>query len=147
MPNQFSGTPQERFDEKWMPIPESGCWLWTAFIHRDGYGLFRYKGRIQRAHRVSYMINVAPIPAGMHVCHTCDVTSCVNPSHLFLGTHQDNMTDMHNKDRHPLKTLSDDDVRAIRADPRLHRVIAAEYGVGRQHISRIINHIQRRNDK
>jgi hypothetical protein len=56
--------------------------------------------KMLKAHRASYSLFVEPIPNNMHVLHRCDVPSCVNPSHLFLGTHSDNMKDMWDKERH-----------------------------------------------
>jgi hypothetical protein len=79
----------------------------------------------------------------MFVCHRCDVPACVNPDHLFLGTHLDNVRDAISKDRHARgevnghAKLTADDVRAIRADRRIQRVVAAEYGVARTVVSRI----------
>ena len=73
------------------------CWLWKATGSR--YGYFRVNGTALRTNRVSYTLFKGEIPAGMHVLHTCDVTLCVNPDHLFLGTHQDNMVDRDAKGR------------------------------------------------
>lgn len=72
-----------------------GCWLWTAGRIGNGYGIFRRK----LVHRVSWTLTNGPIPEGMFVCHHCDTPLCVNPAHLFLGTHQDNMRDMRQKGR------------------------------------------------
>lgn len=67
-------------------IPESGCWLWTKSLRGKGYGQFTYPNRKQDgAHRVAYRAYKGPIPDGMMVCHRCDVPSCCNPDHLFLG--------------------------------------------------------------
>lgn len=71
-----------------------GCWLWAASIRPNGYGQINHRGRITLAHRVAYTLLVGPIPPGMWVLHRCDVRACVNPEHLYLGTHEDNMRDM-----------------------------------------------------
>ena len=74
-----------------------GCWIWGA-SNNDKYGLFRLKNE-KYAHRASFILHGNKIPNGMHVLHKCDVPLCVNPSHLFLGTHTDNMRDKVNKNR------------------------------------------------
>jgi len=90
-----------RFEEKYVPVTESGCWIWIASDDYR-YGLF-YTGesssKMEKAHRVSYKLYKGKIPNGLHVLHRCDNTFCVNPDHLFLGTHKDNMRDMVKKGR------------------------------------------------
>ena len=74
------------------------CWLWQGTIqHGGGYGVFYAKGY---AHRFSYEIHKGKIPDSLHVLHRCDNPPCVNPAHLFVGTHQDNRNDSVSKKRH-----------------------------------------------
>lgn len=69
-----------------------GCWLWTGATDGDGrYGAFQYEGRVQRAHRVAYMLTVGPIPDGMTLDHLCRTTLCVRPDHLDPVTHRTNV--------------------------------------------------------
>lgn len=78
-----------------------GCWIWKGPKNSDGYGIFVNKaaGRNQLAHRVSWTLRNGPIPAGLEVRHFCKGyggkpnRACVNPSHLKLGTHFENMQD------------------------------------------------------
>nr|WP_087475466.1 HNH endonuclease signature motif containing protein [Nitrospira cf. moscoviensis SBR1015] len=90
---------KERFESFIMPVTECGCWLWTGGSSTRGYGQFRMLGRGWRAHRAAWTIYRGPIPDGLHVLHKCDVTSCVNPDHLFLGTPLDNARDKESKGR------------------------------------------------
>jgi len=136
-------TTKERFDAKWTPEPYSGCWLWTGSTKTGTYGAFSVKNFPRFAHRVSWELHRGDIPEGMFVCHSCDTPACVNPDHLFLGTHRDNMKDMRRKSRfphgeqHPNSKLTEDQVIAIRDDNRSHVTIAGDYGVHQVHISRI----------
>ena len=133
-------TLRESFDEKWIPVPESGCWLWVGAIGADGYGSIRAKGKTCRAHRVSWELHCGPIPEGegYHgtcVLHKCDTPECVRPEHLVLGTPAENSADMAAKkrstigERNPQAKLTEGEVLEIREDPRLYREIAEDYGV------------------
>jgi hypothetical protein len=79
---------------------DNGCILWAGAVWSSGYGAVLHEGKMQGAHRVSFMHHTKePIPAGMWVLHKCDTPRCVNPEHLFLGTRQDNIDDMNAKGR------------------------------------------------
>ena len=91
-----------RFAEKYTAIPIAGCWIWTAAAGR--YGAMARDGVHMDAHRVSWLIHRGQIPAGMRVCHRCDVCLCVNPNHLFLATAKENTQDMLAKGRHKYGT-------------------------------------------
>jgi hypothetical protein len=89
---------RDRFEQKFARIPFAGCWLWTGAGGR--YGSFMLNGRRRDAHRAAWELYCGAIPAGTCVLHKCDVPMCVNPGHLFLGSHRDNTLDMINKGRH-----------------------------------------------
>ncbi len=138
----------ERFENKYMPITGTGCWLWLATCTRLGYGQFRVKDKMAMAHRVSYEMYIGQIPVGMCVLHKCDVPSCVNPNHLYLGTHQDNSTDMVNKGRvargskRPDSVLTELQVMEIKemlAKGESQASIAKKYNVSPTLISHIYN--------
>lgn len=82
-----------------IPEPNSGCWLWLLSCGNHGYGQLGWYGRKRTAHRLSWQAHRGDIPVGLCVLHKCDVRSCCNPDHLFLGTRQDNMADMVAKGR------------------------------------------------
>lgn len=139
-------------------IPFSGCWVFTGAVNHFGYGIVGLQNskKIDRTHRIAYRHFKGEIPNGMFVCHTCDVPSCCNPDHLFLGTNHDNVLDMIRKKRnslpprnphvvgsvHPLAKLHESQIPEIKdlyskgwSQPRLGKM----YGVARQTISKIVN--------
>lgn len=75
------------------------CWRWTGTPDKDGYGRMKLSGHMERAHRVAHELFVGPVPPNRLVCHSCDVPSCVNPDHLFVGTALDNSRDCVRKGR------------------------------------------------
>ena len=135
--------------------PDGTCKRWIGAKGSNGYGQVLFRGKVQYAHRVAFMLCedvdlASPRQGGPVVCHRCDVRDCVNRDHLFLGTHQDNVQDMHRKGRWRPRMqngeanfsakLSDHQVLAIRQDRRSGEVIASHYGVSAATVSMIRNH-------
>jgi DNA-binding CsgD family transcriptional regulator len=75
------------------------CWIWHGKIDHLGYG--RITGRGILVHRQSYENAFADFNERLDVLHKCDVRPCMNPEHLYQGTHQDNMRDMRERQRSP----------------------------------------------
>ena len=129
----------------------STCWLWTGTINARGYGEMRWNGPLRLAHRISYELHNGPIEPGLLVCHSCDVRSCVNPAHMFVGTYRDNARDMVAKgrdyrphlhgERNGGAKLTNDQaaiIRRLRPRGRAALAMAAELGVNVATIHRVI---------
>lgn len=135
---------QERLT-KYIPIPETGCWLFAGRWTGQKYGSYKAGGGHYRAaHRFFYERFVGPIPDGMLVCHKCDTPPCVNPSHLFLGTTTDNAQDRKRKgrqdysgERNGRALLTWPEVLEIRAAPVGGKQLADRYGVSAKTITDI----------
>lgn len=94
------------------------CILWEGKTRSQGrYGYLYFKGKTISAHRHAWELINGSIPNGMIICHKCDVSLCVNPNHMFLGTHKDNMQDCKKKGR--LNTKRQDGVFNNNANPEL----------------------------
>lgn len=136
-------------EDYYIPEPNSGCWLWTEGLGKDGYGMAwdAAKKKTLGAHRWVYMLLVGPIPEGQKVLHRCDNPCCVNPDHLFLGTTADNNADMRAKKRHGygvrhgMNKITADEALAIRDaatySGKSQRSIARTFGVSRSLVTHI----------
>ncbi len=151
--------PKARFMALVSAVPESGCWLWLGCITRVGYGLFNNGEKNRSAHRASHELFKGPIPENMMVLHTCDVKSCVNPNHLYLGDASQNAKDAVERgqkptgDRHwrrqqpdrqkgddaPHRKLTSVQVREILASLESQTTLSKKYGVSIQQIHRIVH--------
>lgn len=130
-------------------LSPSECWLWQGAINDDGYGILRFRGEAHKSHRLAWILTNGE-PGDLHVLHRCDNRRCCNLSHLFLGTHADNMKDMALKGRGtkrcgedvPISKLKEKDIFAIL---ELHEVqemtqtaIARLYNVSQPNIGNIV---------
>lgn len=124
----------------------NACWNWRAGASTFGHGRFKLSGRLVSPHRFVYEQVNGPIPAsvsyhGLVVMHACDNPLCCNPRHLRLGTQRDNVRDQIAKGRKPVgrksPKFSDEVVAAVRADTRLHHVIAADFGMSTRYVGEI----------
>lgn len=138
-------------DRFWSKVDKSGsCWEWVGARNNKGYGQIRINKRLLLAHRVGYELENSKIPDGMCVLHRCDNPSCVNPSHLFLGTVADNNRDMHDKgravdnrgERSGKAKLKEEDVKWIRQLGAPYRKIAKCFGISSAQVSQIKNRNQ-----
>lgn len=157
--SQFTAKDIERF---WSKVAISNnvleCWEWQRCKFKNGYGKFGLGGRkggVVYAHRFAWELANEAIPGGLFVLHSCDNPACVNPHHLFLGTQQNNVEDMLNKQRNkkppigkgesnPNHKLTEFQVAYIRKNyvrgTNSARILADELKVGISTIRRVVNH-------
>ena len=130
-----------------LPTEENGCMKWKKYKDKLGYGISYYNKKLIKAHRLSYILNNGDIPDGMVIRHNCHNRECVNPNHLLIGTHQDNMNDMKeagrvvtkSKEQHPMAKLTQEQVNDIKTSNMKGVDLAQIYNVSKSLISAIRN--------
>lgn len=136
-----------------MRRPDLGaCWEWNGGRYESGYGqVSAGDNRSRPAHRMAYLAWVGPMGEGRYACHRCDNPPCINPAHIFPGTHKENMEDCASKGRNvhgeraPWHKLTVEDARNIRADYSTgmysQKQLAAAYGVSQSSISYTVRRV------
>lgn len=134
----------EKYADKIIPEPNSGCWIWTGAVAATGYGHGHRDGKHFYAHRAALESIQGPL-GDLDCLHRCDFPPCCNPDHLFSGTAKDNMADMWRKGRgrskglpgeqSGLSKLTESQVKYIRSSSRPGRELASEFGVSESCIS------------
>lgn len=133
-------------------LTDSGCWQWNGAVHTVGYPISPLAfGGGGYGHRAMFGAVVSPIPKGMYVLHACDNRKCVNPEHLFLGTHLDNIKDMHAKRRQRGGSMPNEknpnckfdnsvinDIRMAHQSGLKKRQIEKQFGISETHYYRVI---------
>jgi hypothetical protein len=131
----------ERLYSRLKRDPKTGCLEWQGATNSQGRGNIKIDGKVYQVHRVAWALEYGDIPPGVQILHKCDNPVCVELSHLFPGNATMNMLDMYNKGRHDViranAVLTDEEVRAIRADKRNSIELAPIYGIHSSTIRRI----------
>jgi hypothetical protein len=143
---------KRRFWSRVLRRKDDECWTWLGSKDRLGYGDLHFKGKTESAHRVSYILAYGDIRNGLHVLHSCDNASCVNPKQLRLGTPADNTQDKMERGRHNYRPHSGqdngnakltqeqvDEIRRLRAKGYLQSTLAEMFGVHQTAISLILH--------
>lgn len=142
---------KEQVSKFWKYVEKTNyCWNWKGGVNTQGYGKMRLSDKIFSSHRLSYIIHNGKIPKGKHILHHCDNPICVNPKHLYTGTHQQNMKDRtkrnnYNKGQNNWGSNLTWEVvgiiRELNDRPDLtQKVLAEEFLVSQNTISSIVNY-------
>lgn len=132
-------------------LKSENCWLWTGSKNNHGYGVLCVHRKAMLAHRFSYALHLGEIQEGLDILHKCDTPACVNPDHLFPGTHKENMLDAAAKGRlkappprrgesHPMHRLTKQDIQTIKDLAKSgvrHKEIAARFKTSKSYVSAI----------
>lgn len=134
-------------EKRTVVIAESGCWIWMLSTVRGGYGKVSIDGKSHTAHRAIWEKKNGPVPSGLILCHRCDTPSCVNPDHLFVGTHSDNSLDMVTKNRAAKgekignSKLTSDVVGKIRSMTGTYKSIGEAFGISESAVWYVRNNV------
>ena len=128
MTEDDSAEAKKRIERLSEPDLNSGCRLWAGGATRTGYGTMKWKYKAVGAHRLSYEAEHGAFDKGLHVLHKCDTPLCVNPDHLRLGTHKENMRDMGLKGRR--KSIPKEQKRPISQEVQEEAIRLLRTGMG-----------------
>ena len=148
-----------RFYDKWKfssnKFDEEFCWEWLGYLDKGGYGAIKVSGVPKQAHRVSWELHRGDIPEGKMVLHKCNNSKCVNPNHLYVGTHRDNMLDaikagtfagLKKGESHSSSVLTTENVKNIRelyiTGIFLQSSLAEMYGISKAQLNNIVHYRQ-----
>lgn len=146
-------TRYQRFEQKFIPEPNSGCWIWIGGTNEHGYGIFWNGEKLEKAHRYSLKCSGVEVPDDVDVLHRCDFPPCVNHEHLYCGDALLNVTDMWDRKRATVQRrcgtaqtqakLNDEKAAEIRGFYSLglfnQYELADRYGVSQGCIWRVVN--------